>query len=238
MKKLAALLLCVLMITSAAMADIQWPAEPTAGQKQLQAIVEYANAALEAHQGGVIDVQYELYTTFASLGMDGVEMPEDPFADFTMPVEIHIIMTEEGIHSIKLRMQDVNRFAVAAAAFIHAATPGAVSYEQAYAITSAYTNSVLSAPNRSFEEVVNDVQGYQPRAYFAYYPNQFFDQHNWMQLTLILSRPGSVDAPVIVPVTTPAPETAEDQVWLSEDNYSHLEIFVTPTPEPDSAAME
>ena len=46
-----------------------------------------------------------------------------------------------------------------------------------------------------------------------------------------------MDAPVIVPVNTPAP-TEGDQVWLSEDNFSHLEIFVTPTPEPDSAAME
>lgn len=237
MKKLAALLLCVLMMTSAAMAAIEWPASPTAGHRQLQTFVETANAALAANGGGVIDMRYELYTTFASLGMDGVEMPEDPFADFTMPVELHVTMAEEGVHAVTLRMQDVNRFAVTAAACIHAASPNAVSYEQAHAITKAYAASVLSEPNRGFEEEVNDVQGYQPRAYFAYYPNQFQDERNWIQLTLIFSRPGSVDAPVIVPVNTPAP-TEGDHVWLSEDNFSHLEIFVTPTPEPDSAAME
>ena len=238
MKKLAALLLCVLMITTAALAQIEWPASPTAGQRQLQAFVDAANAALAANGGGVIDVKYELYTTFASLGMDGVEMPEDPFADFSMPVELYVTMTEEGVHSVKLRMQDASRFAVTAAACIHAASPAAVSYEQAYSVTRAYAASVMNAPNRSFEEVVNDVQGYQPRAYFAYYPNQFQDEHNWLQMTLVFSRPGSVDAPFIVPVNTPAPDSAEDQVWLSNDNFSHLEIFVTPTPEPDSAAME
>lgn len=237
MKKLAALLLCVLMMTTAALAQIDWPASPTDGQSQLRTFVETANAALAANGGGVIDVKYEMYTTFASLGMDGVEMPEDPFADFTMPMELHVIMAEEGVHSVKLRMQDANRFAVTAAACIHAASPAAISYEQAYGITKAYAASVLASPNRSFEEEVNDVQGYQPRAYFAYYPDQFHDEHNWLQMTLIFSRPGSVDAPIIVPVNTPAP-TEGDQVWLSEDNFSHLEIFVTPTPEPDSAAME
>ena len=94
MKKLAALLLCVLMITTAALAQIDWPASPTAGQRQLQAFVDSANSALSANGGGVIDVKYELYTTFASLGMDGVEMPEDPFADFTMPVELYVNMAE------------------------------------------------------------------------------------------------------------------------------------------------
>ena len=178
MKKLAALLLCVLMITTAALAQIDWPASPTAGQRQLQAFVDSANSALSANGGGVIDVKYELYTTFASLGMDGVEMPEDPFADFTMPVELYVNMAEEGVHSVKLRMQDANRFAVTAAACIHAAAPAAISYEQAYGITKAYAASVLSEPNRGFEEEVNDVQGYQPRAYFAYYPNQFQDRHN------------------------------------------------------------
>lgn len=237
MKKLAALLLCILMMT-AALAEIEWPAALTEGQSQLKSYVERVNEALAANGGGVIDMNYEMYSTFVSLGMDGVEMPDDPFADFTMPVEIYVTMTSEGVHSLQLRMQDTDRFAKVAAACIHAASPTAVTLEQAGTIASAYAASVQSAPNRGFEEEVNDLQGSQPRAYFAYYPNQFYDEHNWIQLTLIFARPGSADAAVVVPVSTPAPENTEDGVWLSDDNYTHLEVFASPTPEPDSAAME
>ncbi len=173
----------------------------------------------------------------ADLGMDGCELPDDPFAEYNPPAEISVMLGEEGLHSIQLRMQDANRFANVAAACIHAASPSAISLEQARTITAAYAGSVLSAPNRSFEEEVNEAQSAQPRAYFAYYPDQFKDERNWLQLTLVFARPGSADAYVIVPANTPIPE-AGDAVWLSNDNYTHLEVFASPTPEPDSAAME
>ena len=91
--------------------------------------------------------------------------------------------------------------------------------------------------NNDAQDYINEIQGAQPRVYFAYYPDQYKDLHNWLQLTIIFARPGSGSAPVIVPGSTPAPESA-DGVWLSQDNYNHLEIFASPTPEPDSAAME
>lgn len=238
MKKLAALLLCVLMTTSAALAEIEWPAQMTDGQAQLRTYVETANAALESAGAGVINMKYEMYSTFASLGMDGIEMPEDPLADFTMPVEIYVTLASEGLYSLQLRMHETDRFAAVAAAFLHASSPTAVSMEQALVITNAYAASIKAAPSTGFEETVETLQGNQPRAYFAYYPNQFKDQHNWVQMTIIFALPGSADAPIVVPISTPAPENAEDGVWLSEDNFTHLEIFTTPTPEPDSAAME
>lgn len=238
MKKLAALLLCFLMMTSAAWAEIEWPTSLTDGQSQLKAFIETANTAMETSGTGVINMKYEMYSTFASLGMDGIEMPEDPFADFTLPVEIYVTMTSEGVHSLQLRMHDTDRFAAVAAACLHAASPSAVSVEQARVITGAYAASIQAAPSAGFEETVEELQGSQPRAYFAYYPNQFKDHRNWVQMTLIFARPGSADAPIIVPISTPAPESTEDQVWLSDDNYTHLEIFASPTPEPDSAAME
>ena len=238
MKKLAALLLCVLMMTAAALAEIEWPANMTAGQQQLRRYLETANAALEASGTGVINMKYEMYSTFASLGMDGIEMPEDPLSTFTMPVEIYVTMGSDGVHSLQLRMHDTDRFAAVAAACIHAASPSAVTIEQARSITDAYAAAIKAAPPTSFEEEVELLQGDQPRAYFAYFPNQFRDHRNWVQMTLVFARPGSADAPVIVPISTPVPESEEDQVWLSDDNYTHLEIFASPTPEPDSAAME
>ena len=145
-------------------------------------------------------------------------------------------------------MQDPDRFALVAAACIHASSPNAISLGTASAIAGAYAavlrgdlqaelESPETAMTHSFSEEVNETQGSQPRAYFAYYPNQYSDGRNWLQMTLVFARPGSAEAGVIVPGATPAPEM-QDGVWISQDNYSHLEIFVTPTPEPDSAAME
>lgn len=237
MKKLAAMLLCLLMITAAALADIAWPEGQGAGQQALEGYIALVNETLAATGGGQIDVLHGLTPRRADLGMDGLELPDDPFAPYDPAAEISVIMGEEGMHSIVVRMQDPDRFALVAAACIHAASPGAVSIQSATAIAGAYAGSIKAEPNRSFEEPVNDIQGAQPRAYFAYYPNQYQDQHNWLQLTLVFARPGSADAPIIVPATTPAPEVG-DGVWLSNDNYSHLEVFASPTPEPDSAAME
>ena len=91
----------------------------------------------------------------------------------------------------------------------------------------------------SFEEEVIDLQGSQPRAYFAYYPNQYGDGKSWLQMTLIFARPGSEEAGLSLADATPAPHADEEyEGYFSHDNYTHLEIFATPTPEPDSAAME
>ena len=221
--------------------------------------MENANTALAAQNAGVIDMRYEMYSTFASLGMDGADMPEDPFADFTLPAEMYFTMNAQGLHTLQLRMPigiqitldeadqhvlqadaaDLAHFAAVAAACLHASSPSAVSVEQALGITNAYAGSILASATTSFGEEVNDMQGNQPRAYFAYFPNQFHDNKNsWVQMTLIFPLPGSADAPIVVPISTPAPEQTEDEVWLSDDNYTHLELFATPTPEPDSAAME
>ena len=237
MKKLAALLLGLLMITAAALADIAWPDGLTAGQQQLKDYIGRVNAALAVSGGGQIDVLHWLSPGMADLGMDGLELPDDPFAEYDPPAEISVILGDEGLHSIVLRMQDPDRFALVAAACIHAASPTAVTPASASAIASAYAGSIKAAPNQGFEEAVNDIQSAQPRAYFAYYPDQYKDEHNWLQLTLIFARPGSPDALVIVPATTPAPQVT-DGVWLSDDNYTPLELFPNPTPEPDSAAME
>ncbi len=237
MKRVLALLLGLMLLTAAALAEILWPEELTTGQEQLRSYVTAVNETLSGTGGGAIDVLHLLTPRYASLGMDGIELPDDPFAIVDLPAEISIVFTDEGLYSVTLRMQDPDRFALVAAACIHAVSPAAVSLDSAAAIAGAYASVVRSAPNRSFEETVNDVQGAQPRAYFAYYPNQYQDQHNWLQMTLIFARPGSADAPVIVPASTPVPTTG-DNVWLSEDNYTHLEVFPAPTPEPDSAAME
>ena len=241
MKKLAAFLLCMLLLLVTALADFAWPDTLSSGQAALRNYVETVNMSLTEHDGGVIDMQYELYSTFASMGMDSEETPEK--------VEMYFLLGEEGLHSLTLRICDADQFELVAAACLSAAS-SAILWEDALEITASYANVMRSdlkdrqsnpeSMTHSFEEEVNDLQGSQPRAYFAYYPNQYGDGKDWLQMTLIFARPGSEDAELSLTAATPPPDTGDNEYegYFSQDNYTHLEVFATPTPEPDSAAME
>ena len=235
MKKLISLLLCLLMMTSAS-AEIQWPAAMTSGQAALRNYVDTVNLTLAQQGAGVIDMQYELYTAFASLGMDGADAPET--------VEMYFQLGDGGLHSLTLRLCDADRFEkVASACF--AAASSAISLESARSLVAGYADVMRKDKasddmTHSFEEPVNELQSDQPRAYFAYYPNQFGDGNSWLQMTLIFARPGSAVNDLAVAGLTPPPPTEDVEYagFFAQDNFNHLEIFTTPTPEPDSAAME
>ena len=235
MKKLAALLLCLLMMTSAC-AEIQWPAAMTSGQAALRNYVDTVNLTLAQQGAGVIDMQYELYTAFASLGMDGADAPET--------VEMYFQLGDGGLHSLTLRLCDADRFEKVASACLAAAS-STISLESARSLVAGYADvmrkdKATDDMTHSFEEPVNELQSDQPRAYFAYYPNQFGDGNSWLQMTLIFARPGSAVNDLAVAGLTPPPPTedVEYEGFFAQDNFNHLEIFTTPTPEPDSAAME
>ena len=235
MKKLISLLLCLLMLTSAS-AEIQWPAAMTSGQAALRNYVDNVNLTLAQQGAGVIDMQYELYTAFASLGMDGADAPET--------VEMYFQLGDGGLHSLTLRLCDADRFEKVASACLAAAS-SAISLESARSLVAGYADVMRNDKasddmTHSFEEPVNELQSDQPRAYFAYYPNQFGDGNSWLQMTLIFARPGSAFNDLAVAGLTPPPPTedVEYEGFFAQDNFNHLEIFTTPTPEPDSAAME
>ena len=235
MKKLISLLLCLLMLTSAC-AEIQWPAAMTSGQAALRNYVDTVNLTLAQQGAGVIDMQYELYTAFASLGMDGADAPET--------VEMYFQLGDGGLHSLTLRLCDADRFEKVASACLAAAS-SAISLESARSLVAGYADVMRNDKasddmTHSFEEPVNELQSDQPRAYFAYYPNQFGDGNSWLQMTLIFARPGSAVNDLAVAGLTPPPPTedVEYEGFFAQDNFNHLEIFTTPTPEPDSAAME
>ena len=235
MKKLISLLLCLLMLTSAC-AEIQWPAAMSSGQAALRNYVDTVNLTLAQQGAGVIDMQYELYTAFASLGMDGADAPET--------VEMYFQLGDGGLHSLTLRLCDADRFEKVASACLAAAS-SAISLESARSLVAGYADVMRKDKasddmTHSFEEPVNELQSDQPRAYFAYYPNQFGDGNSWLQMTLIFARPGSAVNDLAVAGLTPPPPTedVEYEGFFAQDNFNHLEIFTTPTPEPDSAAME
>ena len=159
MKKLISLLLCLLMMTSAS-AEIQWPAAMTSGQAALRNYVDTVNLTLAQQGAGVIDMQYELYTAFASLGMDGADAPET--------VEMYFQLGDGGLHSLTLRLCDADRFEKVASACLAAAS-SAISLESARSLVAGYADVMRKDKasddmTHSFEEPVNELQSDQPRA--------------------------------------------------------------------------
>ena len=80
--------------------------------------------------------------------------------------------------------------------------------------------------------------------YYAYFPNQYSDEVNWLQMTLIFPLAGEWDGEGLILGTAAdqeyIPEDADPDYegYLRDDDYTHYEVFSTATPEPDSAAAE
>lgn len=237
MRKVTAFLLLLMMMTGTALAEIKWPTLKTAGQERLQGYILRVNENLATQGQGQVNTIFEFYETFATMGVTasaGAEVPED--------VEMTFLLDAEGVQVLQLRVRDAGHFAPIAAACIQAASPTAITLEAALGEANGYVRRTVEAPYTAFEDEVNTMQGTAPRVYYAYYPNQYADGVDWRQLTLIFPLPGSEDAPLAVtPEPIPGMDVDGNEVYSMntrtyDDNYQHLEVFVTPTPEPDSAA--
>ena len=239
MRKLAALLLLLMMMSATALAEMHWPPTTTAGQEQLREYVARVNGNLTAQGQPTVNSIFEFYETFVTMGATSADNAEIPEA-----VEMTFLLSADGPQSLQLRVSDAGRFATMAAACVQASSPTAIALETALAEANQYVQRTLGEPYTAIEDEINAMQGTSPRVYYAYYPNQYSDGVDWRQLTLIFPLPGSADAPVAV---TPEPAAALDadsnEVYSMntrtyEEEYQHLEVFVTATPEPDSAANE
>ena len=91
---------------------------------------------------------------------------------------------------------------------------------------------------------MDEMNGTIPRVYYAYKPNEYHDGANWLQMTLIFPLEGAWDGEGLIVGTEEdreyVPEDADPDYegYMSSDDYTHLEVFETATPEPDSAAAE
>jgi len=238
MKRFATLLLVLMMTLSCALAELSWPRAGTDGQKALQSYVEQVNLNLAAQGLPQVNSIFEYYETFATMGVTAQDN-----ADVAEGVEMTFLMDASGLKRLQLRVSDMNRFAAVAAACIQAASPSAIALNDAQADPAQYVRRAQSAPYTLFEDEIVEQQGSSPRTYYAYYPDQYFDGVNWMQLTLIFPLPGSADAAIAVtPEPEAAPTDSDDEMYGTntyyDEDFQHLEIFLTPTPEPDSAASE
>ena len=227
LRKLWTLLCALLMLPACALADLAWPAGATAGQLALQEYVARVNGNLAQLGTGQVNSIFECYSGFAVLGVTSQDMAEVPEG-----VELTFTLNEDSLSQLQLRVSDPSRFAALAAGCIQAASPDAMTLQDALRTPTEHVSQVQSAPANSYEEQIITGPGDAPRTYYAYYPNQYRDGVNWLQLTLIFPRTDAQSAAAIGAVT-PAPVPEEEYEGTGYDGGIHLEVFVTPTPEPD-----
>jgi len=235
----AAALLALLMCAGRGLADLAWKTD-TPGQQALKAYIERVNTFLTESGEQPVNSLFEMYEKLAALGItarDGAEEPEG--------VEISVSLLYGTINSLVLRVNNPARFPAIAAAFIRALNPETITREAALETPKNRAEKAIKNPLNSFEDAVEELNGTQPRIYYAYYPNQYKDGVSWIQMTIIFPLEGSWDgsSTETAATATKAPDTwsgndANYDGYFSKDDYTHYEIFTTATPEPDSAAGE
>ena len=240
-RKAAGLLAALLVLLSAAgaLAELPWNIR-TEGQEMLKAYIGQVNLILQEQGEQPVNSLFEQYEKLAVLGITLREDSPEPEG-----VEITVSLLPKTINQLQLRVSDTARFPAIAAAFLRALNPEATTTEAAIRVPKQKAEQAAKNPQTSFEDEVEELNGTQPRVYYAYYPNQFRDGVSWLQMTIIFPLEGTWDG---VSVTTAATETrapdtysgndADYEGYFSKDDYTHLEYFTTPTPEPDSAAAE
>lgn len=240
-RRIAALLsvLALLVCAGSGQADMAWKTD-TPGQRALKAYIEQANVFLAEMGEQPVNSLFEMYEKLAALGITFREDSEEPEG-----IEISVSLLYETINSLVLRVNDPGRFPVIAAALIQALNPQTISREDALRTPRQRAEKAVKNPGNSFEDAVEELNGTQPRIYYAYYPNQFRDGVSWLQMTIIFPLEGTWDGngTDTAVSATKAPDTwsgndANYDGYFSSDDYTHYEIFTTASPEPDSAAAE
>ena len=241
-KRICGLLLVLVLLTGSSYAELKL-LEKTPAQRMLKTYMSNVNGFLLENGEEEINKIFDQQNTVVEMGItstnDAFE-PED--------VTVTVYLTNGSIYYLLLRVNDAARFPRIAAAFRRALSPQTITAEEALKNPAKRAEKAVKNPTDSFEDQVEEekLQGTAPREFYAYYPNQYHNNMNWMQLMIIFPLEGCWDEErgIISGETgTKPPPSDEDQDegyegYNPTDDYTHLETFTTPTPEPDSAASE
>ena len=237
-RRIAAVLLALLLIPAAAAAGMQWK-EDTPALTILKNYTENVNRLLT--EAGEQPIN-RLFACFPAETVMGITAEDD--AEIPEGVEITVKLYYDSLNSLQLRVNDPDRFPRIAAALIQALYGEAMSREDALKIPAERAKRAQSNPADSFEEPVDEMNGTIPRVYYAYKPNEYRDGVNWLQMTIILPMAGEWDGYGMILGTSDEKEYVDEDAdpdyegYFREDDYTHFEVFATATPEPDSAAAE
>ena len=239
-KRFIALFLVLALIPVCSLADLKLRDE-TPGQKMLKTYMANVNAFLVEQGELEVNTIFDQNQQVVELGItaaENAELPED--------VTVTVYLYYDSINSLLLKVSDVTRFPAIAAAFVQALSPKTMTGQDALKEPAARAKTAAETPANSFEDQTEELNGTAPRTYYAYFPNQYRDGVNWIQLTIIFPMEGywNEETGVISGETETKPpsydsdQDKEYEGYYSNDNYEHYETFTTPTPEPDSAAAE
>jgi len=180
LRRVVLLVLMTMLVCAVAWAsgDIDWDT-PAAGQnlsgnaavEMLKDYIRRVNETLISSGAGKIDPCYELYPTFASLGLNG--------AEFAQHAEITVNMNATGITSLVLRMDNLTNFALIGGALVQQTSPNSITLDEAVSAVQAYVrkvqesngNGVVESSRTAISRRTTDA----PRM-GEYYPNHVTDR--------------------------------------------------------------
>ena len=242
-KRICALLLALLLLmTGSSLADLKL-SENTPAQKSLKTYLENVNAFLTESGEQEINHIFDQLKNVVELGITSSEDAYEP-----EDVIVTVYLYTGSINYLVLRVNNANRFPKIAAAFRRALNPQTMTQQEALKTPAERAKKAVRNPTDSFEDKVEEekLNGISFREFYAYYPNQYHDGVSWIQLLIIFPQEGfwNEETGIIDNESQPKTEDREDDQakeydgYYSVDDYEHLSITVTPTPEPDSAAAE
>lgn len=241
-KRLCALLLALLLLPGCGLADLKLR-DSTPAQKALKTYMQNVNGFLSDSGEEIFNRVFDEQNTVVELG---ITVSDEAFAPEHVTLTAYLYY--ETIDYILLRVDDPARFAVIAAAFRRALNPQTMTAEEAAEAPARRAKKAIEAPTDSFADEVEEerLNGTSFREFYAYFPNQYHDGVNWMQLMIIFPMEGywNEETGIVDNEAEPsAPDRDSDQDaeydgYYATDDYEHLRVFTTPTPEPDSAAAE
>ena len=245
-KRIFALLLVLVMIAGCGIADELNLTDSTPGQKMLKSYMSLVNDFLIENGDYEINRIFDETEKCVEMGVTSVPDAYEPEG-----VGVTAYLNYDGIYYMLVRVSDVYRFPRVAGAFIRALNPNTITNEQAMATPAERAQKVVSNPSDSFVDYEFDkyadreteiLNGEKPQITYAYYPDQYHDGKNWLQMMIIFPMPEYMEQGdgVIMKVETTDPPFDEEGEggYFAENRLVTMEANPTPTPEPDSAAME
>ena len=231
----------LILLPVIALADLTWREESPA-MTILKNYILTVNEVLTENGESPVNSIFSNYPAISVMGItmeDNAEIPEE--------VEITVLLYYDTINRLELRVSDISRFPVIAASFIKALYGDNMTWEDALHVPAERAKKATDNPSSSFEETVEDLNGSKPQVFYKYDPDPYHNGISWIQMTIVFPLAGEWDGEGLILGTegdSGSQYSAEDEPdpdyegFFSTDDYSHLEVFTTATPEPDSAAAE
>ena len=215
-----------------ALGELSFPPHQTEQEAVLEAYIRQVNSCLKERNQRELDCVFECYPSFAVLGYGDTDVPEG--------TELSVQMSSGNLDFLELRMSDFSAFPLTCASLMACAEGTPEKTDELADGPLKCVQRAEKSPGTSFaDEIIRD-KGDSVRVYYRYEINPWGDQVSYLVMTLIFPRESGITS-----LVTPPPEKKPEKVldgsdddgdYTPYDDGTHLEVFLTPTPEPDSAA--